>query len=249
MTIPYSSGKNISIDQLTNVNITDIANNDLLQYNATTTEWTNGTLDLAGTDLSINNLDLTGTLSINGSNGDDGAYLVINEATNNPEWRRPYFIKVELETEDNTGVAEDTDYVIGVDGEARPLVPQFSSKFNYNNSNWSQSTSVWTCPFDGIYRINAQITFQSANDNDRIQFMVIEFYKDTSKEHISETHISAEGATDPDDFIEYSQSLNVLMEFTASQTFEMRLRFFRRGTGNMIIRADGKTFICIERVA
>ena len=249
MTNSYSTQGTPSIAQLTDTQITDISNNDLLQYDSTAQAWKNGTLDLAGKDLSINNLDLTGTLSINGSSGDDGAYLVINEATNDPEWRRPYFIKVELETEDNSGRSEDTDYVIGVDGQARPLVPQFSSKFNYNNNNWSQSTSVWTCPFDGIYRINAQVTFQATDDSDRIQFMVIEFYKDTAKEHISETHISAEGATDPDDFIEYSQSLNVLMEFSAAQTFEMRLRFFRRGSGFMRIRADGKTFICIERVA
>ena len=41
MTIPYSTGKSLSIDQLTNVNITDVSNNDVLQYNSTTGEWDN----------------------------------------------------------------------------------------------------------------------------------------------------------------------------------------------------------------
>jgi hypothetical protein len=41
MTIPYSTGKSLSIDQLTNVNITDVSNNDVLQYNSTTNEWDN----------------------------------------------------------------------------------------------------------------------------------------------------------------------------------------------------------------
>jgi len=43
MTIPYSTGKSLNIDQLTNVNITDVANNDVLQYNSTTGVWDNGT--------------------------------------------------------------------------------------------------------------------------------------------------------------------------------------------------------------
>ena len=47
MTVPFSTGKTISINQLTGVDITDIANNDVLQYNSTNAVWDNGTIDLS----------------------------------------------------------------------------------------------------------------------------------------------------------------------------------------------------------
>ena len=57
MTIPYSTGKSLSIDQLTNVNITDVANNDVLQYNSTTGVWENGdTLDISS--ISVNEINI-----------------------------------------------------------------------------------------------------------------------------------------------------------------------------------------------
>ena len=41
MTIPFGTGKTISINQLLGVDITDVANNDLLQYNSTNAVWDN----------------------------------------------------------------------------------------------------------------------------------------------------------------------------------------------------------------
>ena len=41
MTIPFSTGKTISINQLSGVDITDVANNDFLQYNSTNAVWDN----------------------------------------------------------------------------------------------------------------------------------------------------------------------------------------------------------------
>ena len=63
MTIPYSTGKSLSIDQLTNVNITDVENNDVLQYNSTTGEWDNGSY-VNPYFLSIGFNDATGTLDV-----------------------------------------------------------------------------------------------------------------------------------------------------------------------------------------
>jgi len=84
MTIPYSSGKNISIDQLTNVNMTDIANNDILQYNATTTEWNNGALDLSGQDINVDEIDcrvlrVSETADIVGRLANEGVASFVNE--------------------------------------------------------------------------------------------------------------------------------------------------------------------------
>ena len=59
MTIPFSTGKTISINQLTGVDITDIANNDILQYNSTNDVWDNGGLNLTGTNVSCDNVEAT----------------------------------------------------------------------------------------------------------------------------------------------------------------------------------------------
>ena len=57
MTIPFSTGKTISINQLSGVNITDVANNNVLQYNSTNGVWDNGGLDLSGQAINVDEID------------------------------------------------------------------------------------------------------------------------------------------------------------------------------------------------
>ena len=53
-----------------------------------------------------------------------------------------------------------------------------------------------------------------------------------------------------DDFIQYDPQLNTLLEFSAGDTFQMKLTFEKNDAPNMIIRKSvGGTFICFERVA
>ena len=57
MTIPFSTGKTISINQLSGVDINSVANNDFLQYNSTNGVWDNGGLDLSGQDINVDEID------------------------------------------------------------------------------------------------------------------------------------------------------------------------------------------------
>ena len=202
MTIPYSTGKGLSIDQLTNVNITDVSNNDVLQYNSTTGVWDNGVIG------------------------------------------NPYFLKVQLLSDDATGLPDATDYVLGEDGSVEPLVPQFGSSVD-----WNQSTSVWTCPVNGIYRINAQVSFKVFSSLDKIRQTQIDFFKNGSS--VARNGMILEGtSTTADDFIQYDPQLNTLLEFNAGDTFQMKLTWEKNGSEQMVIRrSNGGTFICFERVS
>ena len=64
MTVPFSSGKTISINQLTGVDITDVANDEVLKYNTTLGAWENGESG-GGLDLSLNNLTIADTTIVN----------------------------------------------------------------------------------------------------------------------------------------------------------------------------------------
>jgi hypothetical protein len=57
MTIPFGTGKTISINQLLGVDINSVANNNVLQYNSTNAVWDNGGLDLSGQDINVDEID------------------------------------------------------------------------------------------------------------------------------------------------------------------------------------------------
>ena len=84
MPIPFSTGKTISINQLSGVDITDIANNDILQYNSTNAVWDNGGLDLTGTDITVDEIDcrvlrVSETADINGRLATLGVASFVND--------------------------------------------------------------------------------------------------------------------------------------------------------------------------
>jgi hypothetical protein len=193
---------------------------------------------------------LTDTIISNPQNGDVLQYNSTTGVWNNGVLLPlPYFLKVQILGDDNTGVSDATNYVLGVDGSVQPLVAQFSSSFNYNNGDWNQSTSIWTCPLDGIYRINAQVSFQAGSSSDKIRQTQIDFYKNGSNVARNGMKIEAVAAGD-DDFIQIDPQLNTLLEFNAGDTFQMKLTWEKNDAPEMIIRKskDG-TFICFERVS
>lgn len=245
MTNSYSTQGTPSVAQLTDTQITNLQNNDLLQYDSTAQAWKNGTLDLAGTDLSLNNLDLSGTLTINGDSGYEGAVLT-SEGTSNPTWRRPYFIKAMLEAEDDTGHADRNDYLLG------DLVVQFSgTDFDYNNTNWNEATSTWTCPKTGIYRINAQVGFRLTDSGaDRIRKTEIDIYNGATIVASSKMEIEGDSST-ADDFKEFNSTVNALLKYDIGDTMQMKLSWEIWGSSETmrIIALFGKTFLQIERIS
>ena len=84
MTVPFSTGKTISINQLTGVDITDVANNNVLQYNSTNDVWDNGGLDLSGADINLDEIDcrvlrVSETADITGRLANQGVASFVND--------------------------------------------------------------------------------------------------------------------------------------------------------------------------
>jgi len=192
-----------TLDTLEDVDIVDVVDDNLLQYNSTTREWENAVPGNA------------------------------------------YFIKVLLGSDDNTGLDDATDYLLG------GLVAQFSgTDFDYNNTDWNEGTSTWTCSKKGIYRINAQVAFRLTSDADRIRSCVINIFNSGSVVSSNTMKIESDSTT-ADDFIEYNSVINTLLEFDIGETMQMKLDWEVWGTSEtMIIRAsDDVTYLCINRVS
>jgi hypothetical protein len=244
-----------SVNSLTSsLAITDASVNSLTSSLAITDASVNSlTSSLAITDASVNSLSIDQLTNVNITDLANNDVLQYNSTTgvwdNGVLLPLPYFLKVQLLADDNTGVSDTTDYVLGVDGSEEPLVPQFSSSFNYNNGDWDETTSIWTCPVDGIYRINAQVSFKVSSSLDKIRQTQIDFYK--NGDNVARNGMIVEApASGDDDFIQYDPQLNTLLEFSAGDTFQMKLTFEKNDAPNMIIRKSvGGTFICFERVA
>jgi hypothetical protein len=197
----------------------------------------------------IPTLDTLEDVDINPSTLSNNDVIQYNSTTR--EWDNgillplPYFLKVQLLNDVNTGLSDATDYIL------TGLGAQFSSSFNYNNGDWNQSTSVWTCPVAGIYRINAQVDFRvgSTSSSDKIRQTQIDFFINGSGVARNGTIVEAVASGD-DDFIQLNPQLNTLLEFNAGDTFQMKLTWEKNDTPAMVIRRSvGGTFICFERVA
>ena len=184
---------------------------------------------------------LTDTIISNPQNNDILQYNSTTGVWNNGVLLSlPYFLKVQLLNDVNTGLSDATNYVLG------GLGPQFGS-----SGDWNQSSSIWTCPLDGIYRINAQVDFRvgSTSSDDKIRQTQIDFFINGSGVARNGTIVEAVASGD-DDFIQLNPQLNTLLEFNAGDTFQMKLTWEKNDTPPMVIRRSvGGTFICFERVA
>ena len=139
MTIPYSSGKSLSIDQLTNVNITDIANNDLLQYNSTTGVWENGSLDLSGQDINVDEIDcrvlrVSETADITGRLANMGVASFVNDE---------FIFQNGVSNLGDTLYIDNVNYAIGINGE------NYGTSGQVLTSNGSGSAVSWETPRGG----------------------------------------------------------------------------------------------------
>ncbi len=139
MTIPYSSGKSLSIDQLTNVNITDIANNDLLQYNSTNGVWENGSLDLSGQDINVDEIDcrvlrVSETADITGRLANQGVASFVNDE---------FIFQNGVSNLGDTLYIDNVNNAIGINGE------NYGTAGQVLTSGGSGSAVSWTTPSAG----------------------------------------------------------------------------------------------------
>jgi len=248
MTIPYSTGKSLSIDQLTNVNITDIANNDLLQYSSTNGVWENGdTLDISSISVNELNINDGGKIRINTNAGAIGAVLTSNgDGEEPPNWERPYFMVAGL----------DTQYTITGSSSSRTTIDNMVERFagdNYNFGNWNTTDNCWSCPANGFYKITGCIrgASETVDKLRRLNTFLSRYNSgDTFQEDIamSGMDLNTETASEADIF---SATAHIIIYITQGDRIKLRVNY-ELDQGNLDVRgADTtgeKTYLMVERI-
>lgn len=134
----YTTKPTITLDQLANVNISDIANNDLLQYSSTAGVWENDdTLDISSISVNELNINDGGKIRINTNAGAIGSILTSNgDGEEPPNWERPYFMVAGLDADYNESGTDRTQIV-------NNMVERLSG-INYNFGNWDETNDCWS---------------------------------------------------------------------------------------------------------
>lgn len=250
MTNSYSTQGTPSLNQLTNVNITDIANNDLLQYNSSNGVWENGdTLDISSISVNELNINDGGKIKINNNAGEVGAVLTSNgDGEEPPIWDRPYFMVAGL----------TSDYTITGSSSVRRVIENMSERFsgtNYNFSNWNTTDDCWSCPDNGFYKITGSIR-GSSNTTDKLRRLnaVLSRYNasDVFQEDIalSGMDFNTEASSEADIF---SATCHRIIYITAGDRVKLRVNY-ELTDGNLQIKGlssgenDEKTYLMVERI-
>ncbi len=225
--------------------------------------------------ISLGDIRINGNVIINGkigSNnngtinfGDEGGILTINGNLESMSWNKPYFIKVQLEADDN-GLKSDSSgytngyYTVGSDNNV-PLVKQFSSSdYNFNNTDWSETDSEWTCPSTGMYRFTAQVAFRHGGSNenaDLLRSTTIILYNTVQNEEIesnkhSEQSNSTSSTNTNFNIVEINNILSTITNINENDKVELRAKWtnlLSSNANNMRIRGSTKsTFLIIEKI-
>jgi len=215
----------------------------------------NSTLDING-DISISHNILS-----HNNNIYNGSIITSNGISDKISLNRPYFIKVQL-LNDDTGLNPDSSsytngyYIVGSDNNA-PLVKQFSSTdYNFNNMDWSETNSEWTCPTTGIYRFTAQVSFSTTGTSDVLRSTVIILYNTVQSEEIErnkhELQSSTSSSTSGSSAIrKHDNFLQTIHYVSKDDKVELRAEWYIRNSTNMIIQGssnNNSTYFIIERI-
>tara|TARA_E500000178_G_scaffold270343_1_gene268238 strand:+ start:1025 stop:2656 length:1632 start_codon:yes stop_codon:yes gene_type:complete len=181
--------------------------------------------------LRVNNI---GAIGIGGANyGDSGAILTSNGSTASVSWNRPYFLAIELTSNFNNSETN---------GQITNLATTLSSPFDFNNSDFSNNQ--WNCPKTGIYRIYAQMTMQSDN-NDDLEKIKIQIKKNDST--IATSFFDFHGNNGDDNAQVASVNTNIVAKIDETDVIKFHY-LYSVGSGSVTILPGDETFMNIERI-
>ncbi len=217
----------------------------------------NSTLDING-DISISH----NILSHNNNNIYNGSIITSNGISDKISLNRPYFIKVQL-LNDDTGLNPDSsDYTNGYkvgsnsSNNSAQLKKQFSSTvYDFNNIDWNETDSEWTCPSTGIYRFTAQVSFSPAN-SDVLRSTTIFLYNSVQNEEIEKNkhEVQSKGSTQTSSASTikiHDNFLQTIHYVSKDDKVELRAEWYIRNSTNMIIQGssnNNSTYFIIERI-
>jgi len=143
----YTTKPTLSLDQLANVNINDIANNNLLQYSSTLGVWENG--DLSGQDINLDEIDcrvlrVSETADITGRLANMGVASFVNDE---------FIFQNGVSNLGDTLYIDNVNNAIGINGE------NYGTSGQVLTSGGSGSAVSWTTPSGGGGGITEYATF------------------------------------------------------------------------------------------
>lgn len=208
-------------------------------------------LEIAG------DIELDGKIYLNGSPGDTGAVITSQGTGADVIWQKPYFLKVKLTTNLDTNNSSPSSYVI------TGMTAQFSSPYDYNNSDWDATNNQWECPQTGIYRIFGRVNVMALNTNDtdtgdNIRGFSPEILLNGSVAVSAEWNVRLDNtltdSAENDDIIQMSVSVQTILQLSAATPDTIKLAFSGHtstsGAWNFYVQGSSadETFMCIERI-
>ena len=207
--------------------------------------------NIRASDASFGNVDISGTLNINGSSGDTGAVLT-SQGTSNPTWERPYFIKIRRESDYDTNLYNPShERVNGM------IAKTYSTNAN---TDWDASSSIWNCPKTAVYKIYAHIQFDAdthTNNGDYLKYTSIHIFKNGSRIsssafRVRDTDQSTEDDED-DDVIRIGMSIYTIDNLVKDDYIELKFSGVTNNSERTIhIQGDSnfdQTYMIIEKLS
>ena len=226
MTVPFSTGKQISINQLTGVDITDVANNNVLQYNSTNAVWDNGGLDLSGQDINVDEIDcrvlrVSETADIVGRLANQGVASFVNDG----------FIF-------QNGVSNlgDTLYIDNVNKALALTGTNYGTAGSVLTSNGAGNATTWNSPYHIRAFCNIDTNTVPENTNITITNMVI----DSSTTSSNATGNFASNAwTPPGGIYQINLQLSI-SRIPSANIYAIRFELMKNGSSIRLSRLDNE---------
>ena len=219
----YSTNKIKNLNQLNDVNITDVSNDEVIKYNASTGLWENG---VAG----VENISELNDVSITTPANDE----VLKYNASSGKWENgtagggdPYFFKAIIET--NQTIRRSG-------GFGRIALSPSGFRTPYNTSDTDLANNIWTCPSNGVYRITLKLIARSTDDNIRMAQIGLlddltwadatglDYTKLLRYEQYVLTGLQNNGSEDA--FASWTWTLYDLIELVAGQTIQVAVRIY-----------------------
>ncbi len=222
----YSTNKIKNLNQLNDVSITDVSNDEVIKYNASSGLWENGT---AG---GVENLSELNDVSITSVANDE----VLKYNSTSGKWENgtagggggdPYFFKAIIPT---------NQIIRRSGGFGRIALSPSGFRAPYNTSDSDLANNIWTCPSDGVYRITLRLVARSTDDNMRTAQIGLvddltwadatglDFSKVLRYEQFVFTGLNNNGSQDA--VPSWTWTLYDLIELVAGQTIQVAVRIY-----------------------
>ena len=206
------------------INLSTIANNDVLQYNSTIGQWDNGPLDLSGTDITVDEIDCR-VLRVSETADINGRLATLGVAS---------FVNDEFIFQNGVSDLGDTLYIDNVNKALALTGTNYGTAGAVLTSNGAGNATTWNSPYH-IRALNTTNQIVAEGAYRTISFLQV----DSDATTTNATGDFASNAWTPPAGI-YQLNLQGALSRDSHQLFELRVALFKNGSAIRLTRlTDG----------